>query len=266
MSKIKYVLLIFVLAFHAVSAENLSTDKKNIKDILLEISEKIEGLEKTFLLPDNGFIEDGEASSALIELDILRIELKKIEGELEKIENILSSQTSSINKNLEKISVIIQKFDKSFELEDTKLKFKINQNQVTYVDTDTNQLNDFESLKLAKKNLTNSEYDNAKIIFENFVKNFPNSSLLPEVFYNLAETYYKTDDWKLAATTYLESFSLDPKGDYAPKALFGLAVSLGALKQFNQACLTLEEVNLRFPRQNVVSIENINETKKILSC
>ena len=105
-----------------------------------------------------------------------------------------------------------------------------------------------------------------KIIFENFVKNFPNSSLLPEVFYNLAETYYKTDDWKLAATTYLESFSLDPKGDYAPKALFGLAGSLGALKKFNQACLTLEEVNLRFPRQNVVSIENINETKKILSC
>ena len=41
MSKIKYVLLIFVLAFHAVSAENFSTDKKNIKDILLEISEKI---------------------------------------------------------------------------------------------------------------------------------------------------------------------------------------------------------------------------------
>ena len=266
MSKIKYVLLIFVLAFHVVSAENLSTDKKKIKDILLEISEKIEGLEKTFLLPDNGFIEDGEASSALIELDLLRIKLKKIEGELEKIENILSSQISSINKNLEKISVTIKKFDKSFVLEDTKLKFNINQNQVTYVDTDTNQLNDFESLKLAKKHLTNSEYDNAKIIFENFVKNFPNSSLLPEVFYNLAETYYKTDDWKLAATTYLESFSLDPKGDYAPKALFGLAVSLGALKQFNQACLTLEEVNLRFPRQNVVSIENINETKKILSC
>ena len=168
MSKIKYVLLIFVLAFHVVSAENLSTDKKKIKDILLEISEKIEGLEKTFLLPDNGFIEDGEASSALIELDLLRIKLKKIEGELEKIENILSSQISSINKNLEKISVTIQKFDKSFVLEDTKLKFNINQNQVTYVDTDTNQLNDFESLKLAKKNLTNSEYDNAKIIFEFF--------------------------------------------------------------------------------------------------
>ena len=47
---------------------------------------------------------------------------------------------------------------------------------------------------------------------------------------------------------------------------FGLALSLGALKQFDQACLTLEEVNLRFPGQNVISIQNITETKKLLSC
>ena len=266
MYKIKYVFLILIFAFHAVSAENLLASKKNIKDILLNISEKIEGLEKTFLLPDNGFIEDGEASTALIELDVLRIKLKKLEGELEKIEYKLASQINSINDSINKISATIQKFDNSFVLDKIYKKSNSKQNQLTYEDTDKNQLNDFESLKLAKKNLTNSEYDNAKIIFENFVTNFPSSSLLPEVFYNLAETYYKTDDWKLAATTYLESFSLDPKGDYAPKALFGLAVSLGALKQFNQACLTLEEVNLRFPRQKVVSIENINETKKILSC
>ena len=266
MYKIKYVFLILIFSFHAVSAENILASKKNIKDILLDISEKIEGLEKTFLLPDNGFIEDGEASTALIELDILRIKLKKLEGELEKIEYKLASQINSINNNLKKISATIQKFDNSFVLDNKYNEFSSNQNQETYEDTDTNQLNDFESLKKAKIHIINSEYDNAKKIFKNFVTNFPSSSLLPEVLYNLAETYYRTNDWKLAASTYLESFSLDPKGDSAPKALFGLAVSLGALKQFNQACLTLEEVNLRFPRQNVVSIENINETKKILSC
>ena len=100
MYKIKYVFLILIFSFHAVSAENLLASKKNIKDILLDISEKIEGLEKTFLLPDNGFIEDGEASTALIELDILRIKLKKLEGELEKIEYELASQINSINETL----------------------------------------------------------------------------------------------------------------------------------------------------------------------
>ena len=266
MYKIKYVFLILIFSFHTVSAENLLASKKNIKDILLDISEKIEVLEKTFLLPDNGFIEDGEASTALIELDILRINLKKLEGEIEKIEYKLASEINSINDNIKKISVTIKKFDNSFVLDDMYKESNSKQNQLTYEDSDTNELNDFQTLKKAKIYISNSDYENAKKIFKNFVTNFPNSSLLPEVLYNLAETHYKTNEWKLAASTYLESFSLDPKGDYAPKALFGLALSLGALKQFNQACLTLEEVNLRFPGQNVISIQNITETKKLLSC
>ena len=239
MYKIKYVFLILIFSFHAVSAENFFASKKNIKDMLLDISEKI---------------------GSIFTFSVFS------EGELEKIEYKLASQINSINENIKKISATIQKFDNSFVLDNIYKESNSKQIQSTYEDTNKNQLNDFQTLEKAKIHINNSEYENAKKIFKNFVTNFPNSSLLPEVLYNLADTHYRTNDWKLAASTYLESFSLDPKGDYAPKALFGLAVSLGALKQFNQACLTLEEVNLRFPRQNVVSIENINETKKILSC
>ena len=53
---------------------------------------------------------------------------------------------------------------------------------------------------------------------------------------------------------------------YTVQALFGLASSLGALKELDQACLILEEVNLRFPGQKMVSAENIMETKKLFSC
>ena len=56
MKKIIYIFFIFFVAFEIKATENLSGEKKNIKDILLDISEKIESLEKTFLLPDNGFI------------------------------------------------------------------------------------------------------------------------------------------------------------------------------------------------------------------
>ena len=162
MYKIKYVFLILIFSFHAVSAENILASKKNIKDILLDISEKIEGLEKTFLLPDNGFIEDGEASTALIELDILRIKLKKLEGELEKIEYKLASQLNSINENINKISATIQKFDNSFVLDNIYKESNSKQNQLTYDDTDTNQLNDFQTLEKAKIHINNSEYENAK--------------------------------------------------------------------------------------------------------
>ena len=81
-----------MVAFEIKATEDLSVEQKNIKDILLDISEKIENLEKTFLLPDNGFIEDGDASIALVELDKLRVKLKNLEGEIEKIEYNITSQ------------------------------------------------------------------------------------------------------------------------------------------------------------------------------
>ena len=266
MNKIIYILLIFLVAFEIKATEDLSNEQKNIKDILLDISEKIESLEKTFLLPDNGFIEDGDASIALVELDKLRVKLKNLEGKIEKIEYNISSQLGYINKNLQKISILIKQFDNSFELEKGSVIPDINKKDNTGEKIEYDQLNEFQSLNRAKIYMDKSEFENAKAIFKNFVKNFPNSTFLPEVFFYLAETYYNTNNWKLAANSYLESFSLDPKGDFAPQALFGLAISLGALKQFDQACLTLEEVVLRFPGQKMVSTENILETKKLLSC
>ena len=266
MNKIIYIFFIFLVALEIKATENLSIEQKNIKDILLDISEKIESLEKTFLLPDNGFIEDGDASTALVELDKLRVKLKNLEGEIEKIEYDIASQLEHINKNLEKISIYVKQFDNSFELEKSYIISDINKKENTVEKIEYGKLNDFQSLKRAKIYIENSEFENAKAIFKDFVKNFPNSTFLPEVFFYLAETHYNTDNWKLAANSYLESFSLDPKGDFAPRALFGLAISLGALKQFDQACLTLEEVALRFPGQKMVTTENILETKKLLSC
>ena len=266
MNKIIYIFFIFLVALEIKATENLSIEQKNVKDILLDISEKIENLEKTFLLPDNGFIEDGDASIALVALDKLRVKLKKLEGEIEKIEYNITSQLGHINKNLEKISIIVKQFDNSFELEKDYIISEINKKENTGEKIEFGQLNDFQLLKRAKIYIENSEFENAKAILKNFIKNFPNSSFLPEVFFYLAETYYNTDNWKLAANSYLESFSLDPKGDFAAQALFGLAISLAALKQFDQACLTLEEVVLRFPDRKMVSTENILETKKLLSC
>ena len=266
MNKIIFIFLFFLFALEIRANENLSVEQKNIKDILLDISEKIESLEKIFLLPENGFIEDGDASIALVELDKLRVKLKNLEGEIEKIEYNLTSQLGHINKNLEKISIQLKKNDNSFGLGKHNIIPSINKKNDNNEKIDLSQLNDFQSLKRAKIYLKNSQFDNAKAIFNYFVKNFPNSTLLPEVFFYFAETYYNTNDWKLAANSYLESFSLDPKGDFAPQALFGLASSLGALKELDQACLILEEVNLRFPGQKMVSAENIMETKKLFSC
>jgi TolA-binding protein len=56
-----------------------------------------------------------------------------------------------------------------------------------------------------------------------------------------------------AARAYLEAFSGDPTGQKAPDALFKLGAALGRIGQTQDACLTLAEVDVRFPGDPAVT-------------
>ena len=57
-----------------------------------------------------------------------------------------------------------------------------------------------------------------------------------------------------AARAYLDAFSGDANGPRAPMALFKLGASLGKIGQAQDACLTLAEVNVRFPGNPAVGL------------
>ena len=102
--------------------------------------------------------------------------------------------------------------------------------------------------------------------FSDFIEKYPNSSLLPNAFYWRAETKANQENWIGAANDYLESFSISPSGEYSPRTLFGLGISLGAIGEREQACLTLDEVGMRFPDIGAVLSRDIEKAKKILNC
>ncbi len=56
-----------------------------------------------------------------------------------------------------------------------------------------------------------------------------------------------------AARAYLDTFSAAPDGAEAPEALYRLGRSLGALGQTEDACLTLAQVELRYPAAEAVA-------------
>ena len=62
-----------------------------------------------------------------------------------------------------------------------------------------------------------------------------------------ARRWRRTGDWRGAARSFLDAFSGAPQGPLAPHALYQLAVSLGKLGQTDEACLTLTEVDSRYP-------------------
>ena len=70
--------------------------------------------------------------------------------------------------------------------------------------------------------------------------------------------------WRDAARSYLDAFSGAPQDPLAPHALYKLAVSLGELGQTDEACLTLTEVDSRYPGSEVAG--DVAAKRQALAC
>ncbi|HVH02522.1 MAG TPA: tetratricopeptide repeat protein [Amaricoccus sp.] len=91
--------------------------------------------------------------------------------------------------------------------------------------------------------------DNAKAaeLFGTFLANYPGGPLSTEAQLRRGEALAAGADWRGAARSYLDAFSGAPQGPLAPRALYRLAIALGELGQVEEACLTLTEVDTRYP-------------------
>ncbi|MFL2800208.1 MAG: hypothetical protein ACJZ8K_02015 [Paracoccaceae bacterium] len=102
--------------------------------------------------------------------------------------------------------------------------------------------------------------------FTEFIEGFPTSTKLSSALFWRAEARVKKENWIGAANDYLESFTVNPDGGSAAKTLFGLGVSLGAIGEKDQACLTLDEVGSRFKNIEKTLLTEIVKAKSLLDC
>ena len=102
--------------------------------------------------------------------------------------------------------------------------------------------------------------------FTEFIEDFPTSTKLSSALFWRAEARVKKENWIGAANDYLESFTINPDGVSAAKTLFGLGVSLGAIGEKDQACLTLDEVGSRFKNIEKNLLTEIVKAKSLLDC
>ena len=102
--------------------------------------------------------------------------------------------------------------------------------------------------------------------FTEFIDTFQTSTKLSSALFWRAETRVKGENWIGAANDYLESFTINPDGESAAKTLFGLGVSLGAIGEKDQACLTLDEIGSRFENIERTLVVEIVKAKNLLNC
>ncbi|MEM7489609.1 MAG: tol-pal system protein YbgF [Pseudomonadota bacterium] len=99
----------------------------------------------------------------------------------------------------------------------------------------------------ARRALEEGRASEAAELFGRFVTTYPTGPLTGQAQLLRGRALAGDERPAEAARAYLEAFSGAPEGPDAPEALLGLGQSLAALGQTDEACLTLDEVALRFP-------------------
>ena len=92
------------------------------------------------------------------------------------------------------------------------------------------------------------DYELAASRLGGLVEAYPGTPLAGEALYFRGEALAQLGRTSEAARSYLNSYSGQPDGTYAPDALLKLGLSLQSLGQSAEACITLEEVTMRFPQ------------------
>lgn len=108
----------------------------------------------------------------------------------------------------------------------------------------SNEQADFER---ASEALAQGDFRSAADQFATFNATYPGGPLAIAADIARGDALDQMGDTREAARAYLEAFRLDQDGPLAPDALFRLGRALAALGQGNEACVTLGEVNARFP-------------------
>ncbi|MFK7867665.1 MAG: tol-pal system protein YbgF [Roseobacter sp.] len=109
-----------------------------------------------------------------------------------------------------------------------------------------------QDFRVAQQALADGDYQRAADQFTQFQEKYPGGPLAAGADLGRGQALEALGETQMAARAYLQGFSADPTGTLAPQSLFLLGRSLGALNQVSEACLTLGEVELRFPSDPAV--------------
>jgi tol-pal system protein YbgF len=105
-----------------------------------------------------------------------------------------------------------------------------------------------ETYEAAYQLLLQQDYDGAETAFTDFLARFPNDTLAGNAQFWLGEAHFVRGQYKAAAGAFLKGTQTYARSPKAPDSLLKLGMSLGRLGQTDEACATLAEVAMRYPR------------------
>lgn len=259
MRQIHALVLAFVLAAPLSAQAQNSETLADIRQQLSILYGEIQLLKRELSTTGSGMSQTG-GTTTLSRVNALEAQMQQLTGQVEqlqfRVEQIVRDGTNRIG-DLEFRLVELEGGDVSQLGETTTLGGDVTTpatNTPASPEEETTELAigetaDFERARTA---LEAQEYRSAADQFAAFTATYPGSPLESEAHLLRGLALEGAGEDTSAARAFLESYSGDPTGSVADKALFHLGRSLGALGQTNEACVTLGEVAVRHPGSDMV--------------
>jgi tol-pal system protein YbgF len=116
----------------------------------------------------------------------------------------------------------------------------------------------------ARAALDAGDAEEAVRLLTGYIADYPGGALAGEAHFWRGEALTALGQNAPAARAYLDSFSADPAAATAPRALYGLGLRLADLGQTAEACVTLGEVQARFPQSDLAF--NAGAERRTMGC
>lgn len=114
--------------------------------------------------------------------------------------------------------------------------------------------------------LLRQDIASAEQAFSQFLAEHGEGAYAGNAKYWLAETHYARQDFRQAASNFLDAYTNYPDSPKASASLLKLGMSLGALGQKDAACATFTELNAKFPEADPRVLERAVTEGQRLGC
>ena len=253
MKKLILLACLFATPLHAALFEDTDARKKlqemQLKEIELET--RIVNLEAV--------IKSGSLNDMLNQIELMKQEVSKLRGDMETLRHLNATVEQRQKDLYQDLDGRLRRIEEKSTAGSLSTPNKVAESSPT---TEIKAPSDQEVYDQANVLLDGLKNKEAFQAFTDFIKQFPNSALLPDAKYGLANAQFNLKNYKATIGTYQKLLDQHPDFAKNPEALLGLANAQIQLALIPEAKKSLKDLIKKYPKSDV--IQNAQKRLKVL--
>ena len=253
MKKLILLAYLFVTPLHAALFEDTDARKK-LQEMLIketDLEARIVNLEAV--------IKSGSLNDMLNQIELLKQDVSKLRGDMETLRHLNATVEQRQKDLYQDLDGRLRRIEEKSTAGSLPTPNKVAE---TPPAPEIKAPSDQEVYDQANALLDGLKNKEAFQAFTDFIKQFPNSALLPDAKYALANAQFNLKNYKATIGTYQKLLDQHPDFAKNPEALLGLANAQIQLALIPEAKKSLKDLIKKYPKSDV--IQNAQKRLKVL--